>query len=100
MSEYIMAPGARLEVGPGGKPYESMGACCAACSSSPSGLGGAGGRGGKSLSKPVPPPKKNVQVSASMPPPARSGALAGKLPYLIAGAAVLGFGAVMLMRRR
>jgi hypothetical protein len=36
MSEYMMMPGARLEIGPGGKPYETLGAvpvapCCSAC---------------------------------------------------------------------
>lgn len=31
MSDYILAPGARLEIGPHGKPYESLGACCAGC---------------------------------------------------------------------
>ncbi len=30
MSEYIMDPGARLEI-VGGKPYEELGACCAQC---------------------------------------------------------------------
>lgn len=34
MSEYMLAPGARLEIGPGGKPYESLGACCASCAKS------------------------------------------------------------------
>ncbi len=38
MSDYMLAPGARLEIGPGGKPYETLGtleyplgACCAGC---------------------------------------------------------------------
>lgn len=31
MSEYIMTPGARLDIGPGGKPFESLGACCKGC---------------------------------------------------------------------
>jgi hypothetical protein len=36
MSDYVMLPGARLEIGPGGKPYETLGAvpvapCCSAC---------------------------------------------------------------------
>ena len=33
MSDYMLAPGARLEVGPHGKLYESVGACCASCAS-------------------------------------------------------------------
>lgn len=33
MSEYVMDAGARLELGPGGKPYEELGACCAGCAS-------------------------------------------------------------------
>lgn len=33
MSQYIMLPGAELEIGPGGKPYETLGACCAGCAS-------------------------------------------------------------------
>jgi MYXO-CTERM domain-containing protein len=31
MSEYILDPGARLDLGPGGTPYEELGACCASC---------------------------------------------------------------------
>jgi len=34
---YMLAPGARLEVGPGGRMYESMGAC--SCPSGRTGLG-------------------------------------------------------------
>ena len=30
-SDYMMLPGARLELGPHGTPYEQLGACCAAC---------------------------------------------------------------------
>ena len=31
MSDYIMAPGARLEVSNRGQLYETLGSCCASC---------------------------------------------------------------------
>lgn len=105
MSEYIMDPGARLEVGPGGKPFESlggttpvnrgMGACCAACESS---LSGAGGRGGRSATV----PGRQLDRLASAHPqhkPGRSAAMSGKLPYIIGGVAVLGIAAFLVLRR-
>lgn len=40
MSDYMLAPGARLEIGPHGTPYETLGACCAGCAGG-KGCGGA-----------------------------------------------------------
>lgn len=39
MSDYMLAPGARLEVGPGGRLEESLGACCSGCASGQGGCG-------------------------------------------------------------
>jgi hypothetical protein len=49
MSSYIMLPGARLEIGPHGRPEESLGACCSACASGASKCMGGGAPGSKSL---------------------------------------------------
>lgn len=112
MSEYIMDPGARLEVGPGGKPYESLGgrpavnrglgACCAGCSATAGALGGA--NKGNLEAKKLPVTTKNVTASVYYPPAKPGGGLGGlmrgKLPYIIGGAALLGVGAIVVMRRR
>lgn len=42
MSDYVMLPGARLEIGPNGQPEESLGACCSACASGASKCAGSG----------------------------------------------------------
>ncbi len=71
---YDMTPGARLEIGPGGRPEESMGACCSSC----------------------------AQTGTGADAPAQTSVLYkfGMSPLLWAGAAAAGVGAVLYFRRR
>jgi len=98
MSEYMMMPGARLEVGPGGKPYETMGGCsCAPLGAAPGltppkgGLTGAMTRMGDMLTRKPP--------AGGGSPPAGSGS-SDNTKYYVAGAAALGLVAVMFLRKK
>jgi len=111
MSEYMMMPGARLEIGPGGKPYESLGACCSSCA-----RGGPCATGDAALSPPgMTPPnkgsfsslfdsfKKQPQVdSGPTKPPAAAppAARADNTKYFVAAAAVAGIAAFMYFRKK
>ena len=95
MSEYMLAPGARLEIGPGGKPYESLGACCSACAQgAPTCAGALAG-----------PPARKDGLSTSAHPtvrPMTSAAPApssSRLPYYLAAAGA-GVALFLYLRRR
>jgi hypothetical protein len=99
MSEYIMDPGARLEIGPGGKPYEELGACCAACVTKGSALGAIIVGGGFStppiIAPPIVPPSGGA---APVTPPAATSSL--PLILGLGAVGVVGFLVVRRLRRK
>jgi len=108
MSEYMMMPGARLEVGPGGKPYETLGgACCSSCASGgpcASSLGAAPGLTAPKRFADRIKDKFGSAITRKPPvgggsPPAGSGS-SSNTKYYVAGAAALGLVAVMFLRKK
>jgi LPXTG-motif cell wall-anchored protein len=100
---YMLAPGARLEIGPGGKMYESMGDC--ACRPSRTGLGALDKSGNvigtsslKTRSVALSPVlAAQLQTSQSASPGFFSGSLG---PTLLIGGAAAAVGAFLLLRRK
>lgn len=114
MSEYIMDPGARLEVGPHGRLLESLGCACG-----PSSVGAAPAPKGATTTK-VPtktaPAPSASSAAATLAALSRAGvttktaastkaaiaamATPSRLPWILAGVGVLGLGVVLVLRRR
>lgn len=102
-SDYMLAPGARLEIGPGGKPYEELGACCGPCGAR-RGVGDSAFGSAKQLAA----GSGTWVVGGSagggggagpiIAPPASSPGGMGALPILL-GVGVLGVGGFLLVRR-
>lgn len=90
MSEYMLAPGARLEIGPGGKPYESLGACCSACAQgAPTCAGALAG----------PPARKDGKSMSARPTVRPIAPSSSRLPYYLAAAGA-GVALFLYLRRR
>jgi LPXTG-motif cell wall-anchored protein len=105
---YMLAPGARLEVGPGGRMYESMGACCAPCArgarcASLGALDKSGNViGTSSLKSGALTTRLDPRLFATMPGASASGKFfSGSLgPTILIGGAVLAGAAFLLLRKR
>lgn len=99
---YMLAPGARLYVGPRGQMEESLGgACCAPCAQGrPCASLGAvkfGNVVGQPSLKML--AMQNRTISGTLVPSA-GGGLRGALPYIAGGAVLLVGGAMILRRNR
>lgn len=102
---YMLAPGARLYVGPRGQMEESLGACCAPCAQGrPCASLGAVDKSGNVIMNAQLSPKmmamqtRGTLISQSLAP--AGGGLRGALPYVLGGVALLVGGAVILRRNR
>lgn len=110
MSDYVMMPGARLEIGPGGKPYESLGACCASCAMgdvalSPPGMTAPGTGVRMNFMQQI-QAKVRERIAAAKAASAGGGGFLSSssgtnmTPYYIAGAVGLGVLALVVLRKK
>ncbi|HLU38118.1 MAG TPA: hypothetical protein VK081_01960 [Planctomycetota bacterium] len=96
---YMLAPGARLYVGPRGQMEESLGACCAPCAQGrPCASLGAVDKSGNAQPSLKMLARQNRTITDTLVPAGAGGGLRGALPYL-AGGAVLLVGAAVILRR-
>lgn len=101
---YMLAPGARLYVGPRGQMEESLGACCAPCAQGrPCASLGAVDKSGNVIATPKMMAMQFrgdlIQNRAILTAQA-GGCCRGALPYVLGGVALLVGGAMILRRNR
>lgn len=117
MSEYIMEPGARLVIGPHGRPEESLGgACCSGCAKSGSSCGpkptgsivwgGTRRIGALGLDAKIVTVNSNTGIvptpapATTVVPGAASSAPISSMPVVVIAVGAIGVGAWWLLRRK